>query len=99
MRLIAKALGAALMCALPVSAGPSKPRARVPAQVRSRARPPVQRTRAPKPHPVASVPAHPEFLRDVAPILDRQGCSSAACHGKFGGRGDLALSLLTLAPE
>lgn len=47
--------------------------------------------------PVA--PLHPQFLRDVAPILDKQGCSTAACHGKFGGRGDLQLSLLTLAPE
>src|ERR1051326_6447047 len=40
-----------------------------------------------------------EFLRDVAPILDRNGCSSAACHGKFGGRGGFQLSLLTLSPE
>jgi hypothetical protein len=35
----------------------------------------------------------------VAPILDRSGCSVAACHGKFGGRGGLQLSLLTLSPE
>lgn len=35
----------------------------------------------------------------MAPILDRAGCSVAACHGKFGGRGALALSLLTLSPE
>src|SRR5262249_44603876 len=40
-----------------------------------------------------------EFLRDIAPILDRGGCSSAACHGKFGGRGGLQLSLMTLSPE
>lgn len=40
-----------------------------------------------------------EFLRDVAPILDRGGCSTAGCHGKFGGRGGLQLSLLTLSPE
>src|SRR5688500_8721000 len=40
-----------------------------------------------------------EFLRDVAPILDRSGCSTAGCHGKFGGRGGFQLSLLTLAPE
>ncbi len=42
---------------------------------------------------------HVEFLRDIAPILDRSGCSSAACHGKFGGRGGFQLSLLTLSPE
>jgi Protein of unknown function (DUF1549)/Protein of unknown function (DUF1553) len=40
----------------------------------------------------------PQFLRDVAPILDKKGCSVAACHGKFGGRGGLQLSLLTLTP-
>ena len=46
-------------------------------------------------------PAAPkvEFLRDIAPILDRGGCSSAGCHGKFGGRGGFQLSLLTLSPE
>ena len=42
---------------------------------------------------------HIEFLRDVAPILDRSGCSVAECHGKFGGRGGLQISLLTLSPE
>ena len=40
-----------------------------------------------------------EFLRDIAPILDRAGCSAAACHGKFGGRGGFQLSLMTLSPE
>ncbi len=40
-----------------------------------------------------------EFLRDVAPILDRNSCSTAACHGKFGGRGGFQISLLTLSPE
>src|ERR1044071_7835757 len=40
-----------------------------------------------------------EFLRDVAPILDRYGCSSAQCHGKFGGRGGFQPSLMTLSPE
>ena len=42
--------------------------------------------------------APPQFLRDVSPILDKKGCSVAACHGKFGGRGGLQLSLLTLTP-
>ena len=40
-----------------------------------------------------------EFLRDIAPILDRGGCSGAGCHGKFGGRGGFQVSLLTLSPE
>ena len=47
----------------------------------------------------ADVPIRVEFLRDIAPILDRSGCSVAECHGKFGGRGGLQLSLLTLSPE
>ena len=45
------------------------------------------------------VPLKVEFLRDIAPILDKTGCSTAQCHGKFGGRGGFQLSLLTLAPE
>lgn len=44
-------------------------------------------------------PRPPEFLRDIAPILDKSGCSSANCHGKFGGRGGFQISLLTLSPE
>ena len=57
-----------------------------------------------KPVPAAkpaepAVPTRVEFLRDVAPILDRSGCSTAGCHGKFGGRGGLQISLLTLSPE
>ena len=39
------------------------------------------------------------FLKDIAPILDKQGCSAGICHGKFGGQGGLNLSLLTLNPE
>ena len=41
----------------------------------------------------------PYFLKDIAPILDKQGCSAGICHGKFGGQGGLNLSLLTLNPE
>ena len=41
----------------------------------------------------------PLFLRDIAPILDKKGCSVAACHGKFGGRGGFQVSLLTLSPQ
>ena len=40
-----------------------------------------------------------KFLKDIAPILDKQGCSAGMCHGKFGGQGGLNLSLLTLNPE
>ena len=53
----------------------------------------------PAPKPVAVAPRRVEFLRDIAPILDRGGCSSAGCHGKFGGRGGFQLSLMTLSPE
>jgi len=49
--------------------------------------------------PAAKPEPHIEFLRDVAPILDRSGCSTAGCHGKFGGRGGFQVSLLTLSPE
>ncbi len=41
----------------------------------------------------------PLFLKDIAPILDKMGCSAGLCHGKFGGQGGLNLSLLTLNPE
>jgi hypothetical protein len=40
----------------------------------------------------------PQFVRDIAPILDKKGCSTAGCHGKFGGRGGFQVSLLTLSP-
>lgn len=78
--------------ALPAGAAPArrKPAARKPA-----ARAVRQVARAPR----VIAPEHPQFLRDVAPILDKQGCSVAACHGKFGGRGDFQVSLLTLAPD
>ncbi len=62
------------------------------------ARPPGSHANLPLTQPPA-VPEKPEFLRDVSPILDRTGCSTAECHGKFGGRGGFQLSLLTLSPE
>ena len=34
-----------------------------------------------------------DFERHVAPMLGRHGCNSAACHGAFGGKGGLQLSL------
>ncbi len=41
----------------------------------------------------------PKFVRDIAPVLDKKGCSTAGCHGKFGGRGGFQVSLLTLSPQ
>jgi hypothetical protein len=58
-----------------------------------------QRKASPAQKPAPPPPARVEFLRDIAPILDRSGCSSAQCHGKFGGRGGFQISLLTLSPE
>lgn len=95
MRLIALLPLLAFPLALPAAAAPAKrPLRRPTASKRAPARS-VPRSSARS----TPVPAHPQFLRDVAPLLDRTGCSTAACHGKFGGRGDFALSLLTLAPE
>lgn len=38
------------------------------------------------------------FEGDVMPVLDKAGCSSAACHGAGGGKGGLALSLFGAYP-
>lgn len=63
-------------------------------------KPAAHKAISPDPAPVEREPTGPiEFLRDVAPILDRSSCSTAQCHGKFGGRGGLQISLLTLSPE
>lgn len=79
--------------AAPAAAAPRK----APKPVRKPvAKAPAKKLPAP---PKVVAPEHPQFLRDVAPILDKQGCSIAACHGKFGGRGDFQLSLLTLSPD
>lgn len=95
-------LGVVLVLALgaPAAAAPAKRAAKKPAPrvtKKAVAKKPAARKAPPAPKIVA--PEHPQFLRDVAPILDKAGCSIAACHGKFGGRGDFELSLLTLAPE
>ncbi len=94
MRVAASALAGWVLFSLPAVAAPKKKP--VPAR-----KPPVaKKAVAPKViAPKVVAPAHPQFLRHVAPILDKVGCSVAACHGKFGGRGDFQLSLLTLAPE
>lgn len=83
----------AVSLAVPAAAAPRKS---TPA-----AKKPVKKAPAKKAPAVPKItaPEHPQFLRDVAPILDKQGCSIAACHGKFGGRGDFQLSLLTLSPD
>lgn len=81
---------AAPTMAAPRKAAPPKPKGKPAASAKA----PVA-AKAPK----VVAPEHPQFLRDVAPILDKQGCSIAACHGKFGGRADFAVSLLTLSPE
>lgn len=41
----------------------------------------------------------PTFERDVLPLLQRQGCSSAYCHGSATGRGGLRLSLFGSDPD
>ncbi len=37
--------------------------------------------------------AVPDFQRHVVPLLGRNGCNSAKCHGSFQGQGDFRLSL------
>jgi hypothetical protein len=39
-----------------------------------------------------------DFAQDVLPILQRQGCSSAYCHGSATGRGGMKLSLFGSDP-
>lgn len=82
---------AALTLSIPVVAAPARKKP----LSKKTAKPAAAKPAAPK----VVAPEHPQFLRDVAPVLDKAGCSIAACHGKFGGRGDFQLSLLTLAPE
>lgn len=40
-----------------------------------------------------------DFERHIAPLLGRLGCNSAACHGAFGGKGGLQLSLFGYSSE
>ena len=56
-------------------------------------------TNSPELSGIESTESSVKFLKDIAPILDKQGCSAGMCHGKFGGQGGLNLSLLTLNPE
>lgn len=41
----------------------------------------------------------PDFVCDVLPLLQRQGCASAYCHGAATGQGGFKLSLFGSAPE
>ncbi len=40
-----------------------------------------------------AAPLHPEFIRDVAPILARAGCNAGTCHGAQDGKNGFKLSL------
>src|SRR5438067_7934300 len=40
-----------------------------------------------------------DFERHVASLLGKHGCSAAACHGSFQGKGGLRLSLFGHSPE
>src|SRR5579871_1487260 len=71
----------------------------VPAQAQRHGHKPAQKRAVASSPTTDTIPAHPEFLRDISPIIDRGGCSGAQCHGKFGGRGGFQVSLLTLSPE
>jgi WD40 repeat protein/mono/diheme cytochrome c family protein len=39
------------------------------------------------------VPFHPDFIRDVNPVLSRVGCNAGTCHGSAKGRNGFKLSL------
>src|SRR5688572_24865114 len=53
--------------------------------------------------PTAGVAGGPErtptFVHDVLPLLQRQGCASAYCHGAATGQGGFKLSLFGGEPE
>lgn len=36
---------------------------------------------------------HPDFIRDVAPVITKLGCNAGTCHGANKGKGGLKLSL------
>jgi hypothetical protein len=58
-------------------------------------RPAAQAPTAPLDTPSASTVS---FETDVMPLLDKYGCSAAACHGSPRGKGGLALSLFGAYP-
>lgn len=42
---------------------------------------------------------HPDFIRDVLPILSRIGCNTGTCHGSANGKNGFKLSLRGYDPE
>jgi hypothetical protein len=44
-------------------------------------------------------PPRPTFLRDVAPILNKAGCTAGACHGAAKGKNGFKLSLRGYDPQ
>src|SRR5262250_2853075 len=44
-------------------------------------------------------PARVTFLRDVAPILNKVGCTAGACHGAAKGKNGFKLSLRGYDPQ
>src|SRR5262245_44514440 len=56
---------------------------------------------AAQPSPAAPVAAQPRvtFLRDVAPILNKVGCTAGACHGAAKGKNGFKLSLRGYDPR
>src|SRR5579872_6123770 len=47
----------------------------------------------------AQTPDKVTFLRDVAPILNKVGCTSGTCHGAAKGKNGFKLSLRGYDPE
>src|ERR1700739_1875930 len=47
----------------------------------------------------AEAPPQVNFLRDVAPILNKVGCTSGTCHGAAKGKNGFKLSLRGYDPE
>lgn len=47
----------------------------------------------------AGAPDHVTFLRDVAPILNKVGCTSGTCHGAAKGKNGFKLSLRGYDPQ
>src|SRR5450755_2457097 len=48
---------------------------------------------------VAQAPQRVTFLRDVAPILNKSGCTSGPCHGAAKGKNGFKLSLRGYDPQ
>ena len=47
----------------------------------------------------AQVPAQPTYLRDVAPIMNKAGCTGGPCHGSAKGKNGFKLSLRGYDPQ